>query len=248
MPATGRRGSPATRCRLRPPPLRLGTQPPRPSPRLRHRRRLHAGPGWEKSFPCSARTAAVTSDSEKTGGRSRLTRSERFASGRRPGSLRPREWPGVPLIPRCRRGASAGVCSWFTANHIRVDPGIRRHEQALVDEAIRSHRTRGINEPPGGRNPRNSAPKPEKQHSSGGSQGVPETTLGNREGSARGSPPALQPGNDCGFVIDRAMIPPGSRDRSVISGAMIRCEWQVFRGLPMKLGVAAEIVRRRHFF
>ena len=33
----------------------------------------------------------VTSGSEETAGRRRLTRSERFASGRRPGWLRPRE-------------------------------------------------------------------------------------------------------------------------------------------------------------
>ena len=39
----------------------------------------------------SARTAAVTSGSEKMAGRSRLTSNRRFASGRRPGRLRPRE-------------------------------------------------------------------------------------------------------------------------------------------------------------
>ena len=39
----------------------------------------------------SARTAAVTSGPEKTAGRSRLTSNRTFASGRRPGRLRPRE-------------------------------------------------------------------------------------------------------------------------------------------------------------
>jgi hypothetical protein len=43
------------------------------------------------SFLLRARGAAATSDSEETAGRSRLTRSERFASGSRPGWLRPRE-------------------------------------------------------------------------------------------------------------------------------------------------------------
>jgi len=47
--------------------------------------------GWGRSFRLSARTAAVTSGSEETAGRSRLTSNRRFASGRRPGWLRPRE-------------------------------------------------------------------------------------------------------------------------------------------------------------
>ena len=44
-----------------------------------------------EGFRSSARRAAATSASEETAGRSRLTRSERFASGRRPGWLRPPE-------------------------------------------------------------------------------------------------------------------------------------------------------------
>ncbi len=47
--------------------------------------------GGARSFPSSARTVAVTSGSEKTAGRSRLTSNRRFASGPRPGWLRPRE-------------------------------------------------------------------------------------------------------------------------------------------------------------
>ena len=46
---------------------------------------------WGRSFRLSARTAAVTSGSEQTAGRSRLTSNRRFASGRRPGWLSPRE-------------------------------------------------------------------------------------------------------------------------------------------------------------
>ena len=47
-------------------------------------------PGWVRSFRSSARTVAATSGSEETAGRSRLTSNRRFASGRRPGWLRPR--------------------------------------------------------------------------------------------------------------------------------------------------------------
>ena len=50
-----------------------------------------SGPGWERSFRSSARCAAATSGLEETAGRSRLTSNRRFASGRRPGWLRPRE-------------------------------------------------------------------------------------------------------------------------------------------------------------
>ena len=45
--------------------------------------------GSGRSFRLRAPPAAATSGSEKTAGRSRLTSNRRFASGRRPGRLRP---------------------------------------------------------------------------------------------------------------------------------------------------------------
>ena len=48
-------------------------------------------PAWVRSFPLSARGVVATSGSQKTAGRSRLTSNRRFASGRRPGWLCPRE-------------------------------------------------------------------------------------------------------------------------------------------------------------
>jgi hypothetical protein len=50
----------------------------------------HGSAGRGLSF-CVPLGVVATSDSEETAGRSRLTRKERFASGRRPGWLRPRE-------------------------------------------------------------------------------------------------------------------------------------------------------------
>jgi hypothetical protein len=49
------------------------------------------GPGGGGVSCCVPLGAVATSDSEKTAGRSRLTSNRRFASGRRPGWLRPRE-------------------------------------------------------------------------------------------------------------------------------------------------------------
>ena len=59
----------------------------------RHKAANWVGPGRKRgrSFPSSARRAAATSGSEETAGRSRLPSNRRFASGRRPGWLRPRE-------------------------------------------------------------------------------------------------------------------------------------------------------------
>ena len=69
--------------------------------------------GSRRSFRLSARTAGAASRSEETAGRSRLTSNRRFASGRRPGWLRPREvspsrilanrssrLPSLPLVAR----------------------------------------------------------------------------------------------------------------------------------------------------
>ncbi len=76
-------------------------------------------PGWGRSFHLRAPPVAATSGSEKTAGRSRLTSNRRFASGRRPGWLRPREvrfsntsanhssrLASLPLVARPRTGAS----------------------------------------------------------------------------------------------------------------------------------------------
>ena len=80
-PAVAPRGAVVTRIRIK-------------SPARTTRHGLpgrNSWPGWGRSFRLSARTAAVTSGSEQTAGRSRLTSNRRFASGRRPGWLRPRE-------------------------------------------------------------------------------------------------------------------------------------------------------------
>jgi len=68
--------------------------------------------GWARSFLLSARIVGATSGSEETAGRSRLTRSERFASGRRPGCESPREispsriWESRWSCPRSTSTAS----------------------------------------------------------------------------------------------------------------------------------------------
>jgi len=62
-----------------------------PSHDTSRRQRPTSWLGWARSFLLRTRGVVATSDSEETADRSRLTRSERFASGRRPGWLRPRE-------------------------------------------------------------------------------------------------------------------------------------------------------------
>jgi hypothetical protein len=49
------------------------------------------GPGGRGVSFCVPLGVVTTSDLEETAGRSRLTSNRRFASGRRPGWLRPRE-------------------------------------------------------------------------------------------------------------------------------------------------------------
>jgi hypothetical protein len=62
-----------------------------PSHDTSRRQRPNSWPGWARSFRWSARGVVATSNLEETAGRSRLTSNRRFASGRRPGWLRPRE-------------------------------------------------------------------------------------------------------------------------------------------------------------
>ena len=74
---------------------------------------------WARRFLLRARGVAATFGSEETAGRSRLTSNRRFASGRRPGWLRPREvspartsanhssrLASLPLVARTSTGAS----------------------------------------------------------------------------------------------------------------------------------------------
>jgi len=97
--------------------LRLESKPRSHDPSRIARAKL---PGRERSFRSSARTAVATSSSEKTAGRSRLTRSDRFARARRPGWLRPHTaspsptWanrsnrlPSLPLVARPPTGANS---------------------------------------------------------------------------------------------------------------------------------------------
>jgi hypothetical protein len=62
-----------------------------PSHDTSRRQRPDSWPARGRSFLLRARGVTATSGSEKTAGRSRLTSNRRFASGRRPGWLRPRE-------------------------------------------------------------------------------------------------------------------------------------------------------------
>ncbi len=62
-----------------------------PSHDTSRRQRPNSWPRWARSFLLRARGVVATSDSSQTAGRSRLTSNRRFASGRRPGWLCPRE-------------------------------------------------------------------------------------------------------------------------------------------------------------
>ena len=92
-------------------------------------------PGWGRSFRLSARTAAVTSGSEQTAGRSRLTSNRRFASGRRPGWLSPREVRfshiGEPLEPPPVSPARGPPTDWGEFVQIHDD---RETVQGRIDE------------------------------------------------------------------------------------------------------------------
>ena len=92
----------------------------------RHKAANWVGPGRKRgrSFPSSARRAAATSGSEQTAGRSRLPSNRRFASGSRPGWLRPREVSpsptsanrlnrrrSLPLAGRPPTGLSSSRCT-----------------------------------------------------------------------------------------------------------------------------------------
>jgi hypothetical protein len=101
----------------------------------------------------SARTAAATSGSEETAGRSRLTSNRRFASGSRPGWLRPREvspsrtsanrWshrPSLPLVARRPTGASS-CRPMTTAKRFRCRP---TSWPRSTSTASHRRRTRGV--------------------------------------------------------------------------------------------------------
>jgi len=118
-------------------------RPPTTPPGLRGR---NSWRGWGRSFRWSARGAAATSGSSRytqagasdqtTAGRSRPTSNRRFASGRRPGWLRPaysgasaslsRPWPAHRL-GRARPGPRPGDFSGVTRRAAR-----HRHPQPLT--------------------------------------------------------------------------------------------------------------------
>ena len=98
----------------------------------------------------------VTSGSEQTAGRSRLTRSERFASGRRPGWLRPREvrfshtsanhssrLPSLPLVARPPTGARS-CRSMTTATSFNPRPTSCPRSTSTASDR---RRTRGVEAP-----------------------------------------------------------------------------------------------------
>ena len=112
--------------------------------------------GWARSFRWSARGAAATSGSEETAGRSLLTSNRRFASGRRPGWLRPREVSPLrilanrssrrrcrPLVARPLSGASSCRCTTI-ARSSRPHPTSCPRSTSTASER---HRTPGVETP-----------------------------------------------------------------------------------------------------
>jgi hypothetical protein len=77
-------------------PRRRRPHPPSPLRAAATQSRQLGWLGWGRSFRSSPGRVAATSDSEETAGRSRLASNRRFASGRRPGRLRPREGSPSP--------------------------------------------------------------------------------------------------------------------------------------------------------
>jgi hypothetical protein len=195
----------ATRIRI--------TSPARTTPHgLRGR---NSWPGWGRSFRSSARGVVATSGSEETAGRSRLTSNRRFASGRRPGWLRPREVspshtsanrsnhrPSLP--PVARRSTGESSCRSMTTGQSfrrRTDelPVIDIHSLGPASDARRRS-------PGNGRLGRGLLETPEKRHRSG--CGAFRKTRSGRPGrSSRGSRVAHQPEDRGGGAIDRAILP-----------------------------------------
>ena len=113
-------------------------------------------PGWGRSFHLRAPPVAATSGSEKTAGRSRLTSNRGFASGRRPGWLRPREvrfshtsanhssrLPPLPLVARPPTGARS-CRSMTTATSFNPRPTSCPRSTSTASDR---RRTRGVEAP-----------------------------------------------------------------------------------------------------
>ena len=112
--------------------------------------------GWGRSFRSSAPVAAATSGCQETAGRSRLTSNRRFASGRRPGWLLPREvrsshtsanhssrLPSLPLVAPPPTGARS-CRSMTTATSFNPRPtSCPRSTSTAFDR----RRTRGVEAP-----------------------------------------------------------------------------------------------------
>jgi hypothetical protein len=113
--------------------------------------------GWRRSFRWSARTAAAIFGSEKTAGRSRPTSNRRFASGRRPGWLRPREVrsshtsashsslrPSLPPVVRRPTGESS--CRSTTGQSFRRRPTSSPTSTSTASDGIPCHGADGPQE------------------------------------------------------------------------------------------------------
>ena len=159
----------------------------------------------------------ATSGSEKTAGRSRLTSNRRFASGRRPGWLRPRKVslshtsasrsslrpsrrPGdrPPTgVSSCRSTTTATSCKPRPTNYTRS-----------IFTASESCPTRAA-EAPGMANSDTVRDDTRKTPPQGDPQRLGEPPPNSQNAQSRCSRAVRQPGERCGSAIDRA-IPPST--------------------------------------
>ncbi len=165
-----------------------------------------------------ARRAAATSGSEETAGRSRLTSNRRFASGRRPGWLRPREVsPSRILANRSNRRRSrplagrpptgANSCSFMTI----ATSSNRRLTSSPRSTSTASDRCRTPGHEKAARRPDSERLRADirKTPLQGGEGARPGSRFGPglpREAEETRSRAAHPSGDGCGSAIDRAIL------------------------------------------
>jgi hypothetical protein len=178
-------------------------------------------PGWGRSFRSSARTAVVTSGSEQTAGRSRLTWNRRFASGRRPGCESPREvrfshtsanhssrLPSLPLVARPPTGARS-CRSMTTATSCNPRPTSCPRSTSTASDR---RRTRGV-EAPGTADWDAVCADERKTPPQGNARRFGEPHPDGRNDRSRSSRVVRQPEDRCRSAIGRVILPKPSSDR-----------------------------------